>query len=234
MRFVQYVAPDTSYPLSNRMTNLLKAGTAAAQCISRLVPNQHILLIGIGTSGALAMTAIAQGLEAVGRTPHGILLHKDSEKTHRYAHGSPPADDRLSSPAVFVVDDLMSSGKTISEVCKALPDVYYYNERGEDIGLGNSRITGLLFLDVGNGPEVFRRCQDFYDVTTEFDFLITRVARECDVTFPTQTTSEETKEGSLSCKKRATSAQKEREISKYTVSAVTSRGLTDMFGILRR
>lgn len=130
MKKVTYPAGPDSYPLSNHMGTLLDIGEKAAEKITEVTKKEHIILLGTGTSGAFMMTAVANGLVKLGRVPHGVLLVKDSEKsTHRGVDGI-PNQSIPTAPAVFIVDDQIASGATLTKIVERLSKIYYRGKTG--------------------------------------------------------------------------------------------------------
>lgn len=178
MKSIQYSAPSNRYPLCKDAVNLLDIGKAAAKTVVSLVPNEDIVLIGTGTSGAMMMVALANGLISNKRRAHCILIKKESESTHRWKVEAP--DTVRSTPAVFVVDDEVSTGSTLESILKHIErgNISYsipVGARWETTAISNN-ITGIILADslsTGISKGVMETLQR-RGVKTTFDFLITR------------------------------------------------------------
>lgn len=105
---------NDNYPVLDDRGLLKEDANTIADYVSKEFPDQPINFVGMGTSGAMIMTAIAI------TTPSDLfsfhVLRKPSETTHRTGNPDVLFEDKM----IVIVDDLVGTGSTMINIANIL------------------------------------------------------------------------------------------------------------------
>lgn len=130
------------YPVLKNVDGLAGDAIRIANYLISTFPDQPVTLCGTGTSGAIIMTAVLLRLKEIREMDSFILIKKPNESTHRDNLMGNPGWGNVSN--IVIVDDAVSTGKTIERIAKSL---------GED--RFNQKVIGVIAIDAFSelGPE---------------------------------------------------------------------------------
>lgn len=122
------------YPVLKNVDGLAGDAIRIANYLISTFPGQPVTLCGTGTSGAIIMTAVLLRLKEIREMDSFILIKKPNESTHRDNLMGNPGWGNVSN--IVIVDDAVSTGKTIERIAKSL---------GED--RFNQKVVGVIAID---------------------------------------------------------------------------------------
>lgn len=120
-----FLYSSISYPVVREIETFDRLLSDILDALGRKFAGKTIHLCGIGTSGAMFITGLMLHNKKFNLDLKPMLLRKGNESTHRGELGGVWASDfNEGSSVIVVVDDLMSSGNTMSNIASMLEAHY--------------------------------------------------------------------------------------------------------------